>query len=321
MAQADRWLGGAWPAWAGRGYTWKGRGCALVQLSGAVAEFLVALQQMGRSMQTVKQYSWHLARLVVWLDARGVVGLASLSRSLLREWGASLRDGWQPATCRQAVNAVRSWLRWCGSEYGVGGDLVSALVVPRVRVSRQRTLSLAEVRAVISACDESIRGRRDLALVSLLVDTGLRASEVCRLRLDDLDVGAGSLSVEIKGGRTMAGYFGDLTAVRLSRWLEVRQGCSSAVFVSVGGRTSGQALTACGLRRVLRNLGRLAGVVGVSPHAFRRSFATLALVAGQSTRAVQLLGRWSNVQMVERYSQALEVEQVRWSVVDGLLST
>jgi len=47
-------------------------------------------------------------------------------------------------------------------------------------------------------------------------------------------------------------------------------------------------------------------VENVSPHAFRRAFATLIVVNGASTRVAQVLGRWSNVGMVERYTKALE---------------
>jgi integrase len=113
--------------------------------------------------------------------------------------------------------------------------------------------------------------------------------------------------VEVKGGREAFGYFGASTGRRLRSWLEVRVAAVGVgtVFVSVGGNTPGRPLTTRGLRSALRRLGDRAGVADVSAHAFRRSFACIMTEAGAPGRVVQLAGRWSNLQMVERYTQAM----------------
>lgn len=286
----------------------------------AVEEFLTACVAVGRSSATVAAYEWHLWRAVAWLQAAGVVSLAEVDRGALRRWAASNRDGWSAATCRQAVCAGRSWLRWCGEEYGVGGDLVSALAVPRVARRVQRTLSMEEVVLLLAACDDGLVGLRNEALVSVLVDVGLRAAEVCRLAVDGVHLDVGRLDVIVKGGSRSSGWFGMVTGQRLRRWLEVRPAGrgTSAVFVGIGGRTPGQPLTAAGLRCVLRRLGDAAGVPGVSPHAFRRAFACLMTEAGAPSRVVQVAGRWSNIEMVERYTRGMETGRLvrRYSAAD-----
>lgn len=293
-----------------------------MELEESMEEYLVAMVQAGCSRATRKQYGWHLARLSGWLAAQGVRDLADVSRSALRAWGAEIREGWAPATCKQATNAARSWLRWCGEEYGIGGDLVSALRVPRVPRRVQRVLSVAEVAAMLDICDGSVKGRRDGALVSLLVDTGLRAGEVCRLQVDDLDLVDGRVLAVVKGGDQRWAYFGQGTGLRLRVWLEARSAVArcAALFVSVGGGQPGQALTRDGLRGILRVLGRQAGVAGVCTHAFRRSFACMMIEAGAPSRVVQLAGRWSNLAMVERYTAGLDAGRVvrQYSAVDWL---
>ena len=122
------------------------------------------------------------------------------------------------------------------------------------------------------------------------------------------------LSVVGKGDREAKALFGPETAALLEEWIGVRNGWLSeqglsdpdTVFVALGGLTPGKPLTTDGLRKVLLRLGEEAGVARVSPHAFRRAFATLIVVNGASTRLAQVLGRWSDVGMVERYTQALE---------------
>jgi len=61
------------------------------------------------------------------------------------------------------------------------------------------------------------------------------------------------------------------------------------------------------LKVIMRKLGAKAGIGKLSPHDFRRTFATLAIRAGAPTRLVQLAGGWKNLEMVERYSRALVV--------------
>ena len=148
----------------------------------------------------MRQYRWHLNRLVRWLGLREAVELAHVTRSLLRTWGAGLREEWAPATIKQAVCATRSFFAWCEEEGWLEENPALALRVPRVPRRVQRTLTDDEVRAMLQACDDSPKGRRDAALVSLLLDSGLRASEVCRLAVEDLDLDEGLLVVQVKGG-------------------------------------------------------------------------------------------------------------------------
>lgn len=293
-----------------------------LSLGDVIASYLVAQRQAGKSDATLEQYGYHLGKMASVLGEVGIVYVGEVQRADLRAWGAGLRDGWSPATIKGAVCAARSFFRWCLEEKLLSDDPGLALKVPRVPVRAQRTLTAAEISELLAGCCDGVRGRRDAALVALLLDTGLRNAEVCRLRLADLDVEHRRLVVRIKGGDEALGYFGSGCCKRLEAWLQVRPARPGVgtVFVSVGGNTPGFPLTARGLRLALKRLGERAGVDGVCPHAFRRSFATLMLLNGAPSRVVQLAGRWSDLRMVEVYSQQLDASSVyaRWSPVDGL---
>lgn len=277
----------------------------------AIEEYLLALRQEGKSRATIRNYGWHLHRLAQWMAAQKVVSLAGVSRLLLRRWGAGLRDDWQPATVKLAVVAVRSFFRWCCAEGWLEDDVGQVLKVPHVPKKVQRTLTPDEVQRLLDSCDDSLSGRRDKALISLLVDSGLRASEVCRLRVEDVDLEAGVLVVRVKGGDERFGFIGVITVRRIRDWLEVRPSGGTALFVNFGvKKVAGQPMTGGGLRQALRRRGQKAGVTGVCPHAFRRSFACISVAAGASSRVVQLAGRWSNIEMVERYTQAMRAREV-----------
>jgi len=289
----------------------------------AVRSYLVAGRQAGLSDTTLKQYGWHLERLTSWLLDHDVVGVAGVTRDLLREWGASLRDAWSPATVKQAVGAARALFLWCHEEGIINSDPGRALKVPRVPKRVQRTITSAEVAVMLGACDvATVKGARDAAILLLLVDTGLRASEVCRCQVTKLNLDTRRLVVRVKGGHDGLARFGKATAWRLAAWLNVRSSVVKdgvgTVFVSVGGGTPGRALTVRGLRSILRRRGDLAGVGGVTTHAFRRGFACITHQLGAPSRQVMGVGRWAHIREVERYTQALEAEGFydRWSPAD-----
>jgi len=286
-----------------------------------VSDFLTARRAAGLSSQSLRTYGWHLARMVAWLQEHDVLELAQLDRALLRSWAAANRDHWGPATCRSAIMAARAWLRFMFEEGVITVELVSALRVPKVPQRVQRVVNIEEIGQMLAACDRSCaRGVRDFALLNVLIDTGLRCSEVCRLLVQDVDLDHRVAVVQVKGGDQGFAYFGDSTVAAVVAWLAVRVAGPAVgeLFVSVGGLTPGSRLTSRGLRIVVLRCGERAGIGGVCPHAFRRGMATIALQAGAPSRVVQVAGRWSDIRMVERYSLSLRGGGMydRWSPAD-----
>jgi integrase/recombinase XerD len=293
-----------------------------MQVMDAVNEFLLHGQQVGWSSGTVERYRWHLVSFVTWCQDQGVSGVADLTRSYVRTWGAAVRTKWAPATCKSAVSAIRSLLHWLYEEELVSEDLAGALKVPRVPERVQRTMTADEVRRLLLACetpvehglslaDATAAALRNAALVALLYDSMIRASELCSLRLDDIDLNAGRLVVRAgKGGKDRVAVFGPQTTEIMRAWLAVRRAVPGVltVFVGVGGSTPGGVLTPSGLRLILRRLGDRAGVKGVSPHTFRRGGAAQLTLSQVPSRIVQLLGGWSKIQMVETYTRWLTLQ-------------
>jgi site-specific recombinase XerD len=295
------------------------------ELEISVQEFLVAFRQDDKSPGTVDKYGWHLSRLAGWLAERGVTRPGQMTRLLLREWGAGLYDHWAASTVKQAVCAAKGFLKFCREEKLIDEPLADCLKLPKVESGEQRVLDLHEVQTVTASFDpDRALDVRDLAIISLLVDSGLRASELCRLKEADLRFGVqlydpetnqivrgNALSVIRKGKkRKQPAYFGDETAERIRAWLKVRPQLArpetEELFCSQGGTKPGTRLTRDGLRAIIRTVAQRAGIAHFSPHALRRSFAHLLFFAGANSRTVQLLGDWSNLKEVETYTQRLQ---------------
>lgn len=286
----------------------------------SIARYLVAMRQKNLSKRTIEAYRWNLNRLTKWMKERGVTQPDELVEDLLVEWGASLYDHWQPATVKQAISAARSWLNWCYEKRLINEELSTVLVTPSVKKRVQRTLWPDEIIKLLGGCDlNEPKGVRDVALVSLLVDSGLRAAEMCRLTIPEVDFIRRELKVVIKGGDEDRGYFGEKTLNRLEDWLAVRSAKPGVneLFTAVGGTrwnksrqeyecARGYPLTVSGLLRILNNLGNSVGVPGVCTHSFRRTFVCLLTEAGANDGLIQKWGRWEDEKMVKLYRQAYQ---------------
>lgn len=274
---------------------------------------------------TVKQYAYHLRRLAESYPARTA---QEWTRAQLLEHLATLRaDGAGDAYLKQVVGAYRNFFR-----FACGGDSPAETIpYPRPKRRKQRTLDRETAMKVLAAFDTSTaKGTRDLAITALMIDTGLRASEVCRLSVGKLDLAKRTLSVIIKGGHEGDGVFTKPVAAMLGRWLEIRNQYAApeceTVFCALhfgGGRTHnqrGQSLTREGLRDIFRKHAAKHGLPHFSPHDLRRTFATIAIRNGAPTRLVQKAGRWEDLLMVERYTQAITADDFEaYSPVKSIL--
>jgi integrase/recombinase XerC len=179
---------------------------------------------------------------------------------------------------------------------------------------------------VIASCDTSSpTGIRDLALLSLAIDTGLRNAELRNLALTDLDLVSHTLAVVIKGGDEKSAVYSESTAHFLANWIEARKPIAMlstvTVFCSTGGLTPGEPLTDGGLRCICRAISRRAGLTKVfSPHALRRTMAVLATRSGAPANVLMAMGRWTHEGMLKTYLADINASDgSRYSPVAGLL--
>ncbi len=230
----------------------------------------------------------------------------------------SAHPGWSASTRHSAAAALRGFCRW---RYGAAHPVVTGLRSRRVNPGPQRTLSIDQLSRLMASFSSSPAGVRNLALVTLAVDTGLRASELCALEVKHLHLEEGYLAVICKGGQWGFANFFEYSRSCLARWLAVRETCAlpqtRTVFCSV---KEGKPLSRDGLRVIFRRLGQVAGIGPLSPHDLRRTFATLASQAGAPDRVIQVAGRWSSIAMVQRYTQALQGKALQpWSPVNRVM--
>jgi integrase/recombinase XerD len=229
--------------------------------------------------------------------------VSNLSPEDLLEWLNG--QGWGSNTRWVNLCGVKKYLRY---QYGANHPALE-LKIKRLPNPPQRVLSENHAGDLLAHFDTTtVKGCRDLAICSLMLDAGLRVSEVCGLELKRVNIQDRCFDTLVKGGRWERGVYSVLTQMYLSTWLGVRGSVAragvGALFVSVGGLTRGCQLTSDGLKVEVRKWGRRCGFV-LSPHDLRRTFAVLSTRSGAPARVLQAAGRWSSMAMVEHYTQAI----------------
>lgn len=222
--------------------------------------------------------------------------------------------GWGNSRQCVALAAVQKYLAW---KFGNSHPALSARL-KRIRSKMPRTISQETAEILLASFDRhSAKGARDLAMASLLLDTGLRESEICSLQQADTDTERRILQALVKGGSWEFAIFSDETAAHIEHWKLFRQRLNPQGFLFVSTVT-GEGLTPGGLYSIVREWGRSIGIT-LGVHDFRRGFATIASENGAPDRLIMEGGRWKSSQMVTKYTRALRLEKMRpWLPVSKL---
>ena len=267
--------------------------------------------ERGVSMLTVDVY---VAAVRRFLADRGnsdlsVLSPADVSHAVLGQVGA-----WSPASVRRFGCALRSFLRYCFVTGLVERDLSGAAlpVSDRRRSLLPEGITPAQEAALLRACDRRrSAGRRDYAVILLILRLGLRANEVATLRLDDMDWRAGQLTVHGKGNRVdplpLPVDVGEAITAYLCRG-RPRSATAREVFLRVQPPPVG--LTRAGVSSLVAAAARRAGLGVVRPRRLRHTAATDMLRAGASLPEVGEVLRHRSLGTTAIYAR-VDVERLR----------
>lgn len=216
------------------------------------------------------------------------------------------KTGWGNARQCMALSCIKTYLAWT---YGQTHPALSAKIKP-IKGKMPRTISQETALILLASFNpHTAKGARDLAIAALMLDTGLRESEVCRLMQADTDTDRRILQVLVKGGSWEWAIFTPETAAHIERWKLFRQRLNPRGELFTHSQT-GEKLTPEGLYNIVDVWGKKIGVK-LSPHDFRRGFATISSENGAPDRAIMEGGRWQSTAMVIKYTRAFRLEAMR----------
>jgi site-specific recombinase XerD len=267
-------------------------------------DWRVHLRARNRRPTTIKSYLSVARDFCGYLERIGHVGTpAAIRREHVEAYLADLGDRTSAANTAKHYRSLQQLFRWLVDDGELPSSPMERMRPPAVPEQPVPVLGDDELRRLLATCKgNTFEKRRDEAIIRLLVDTGMRSSELIGLSVADVDQTQTVAFVMGKGGRGRAAPYGAKTAEALRRYLRARTKHPRARFERALWLGKKGRLTDSGLRQMLERRCDDAGLPHVHPHQFRHTFAHRWLAAGGQENDLMRLAGWKSRQMVGRYA-------------------
>jgi site-specific recombinase XerD len=290
------------------------------------------------SEHTQRWYSTKLRLFAEWCEAVAIE-LEQVTPQQVKRYIGLLQEKINPQSGKRITSdtvhghakVIKLFLAWCAqdeefSEY-VKSRTVKLISLPKVEAKVIETFTSEQIKALFGACQNEFASalvKRDIAILSLLLDTGVRASELCGLTLGNIFIAKDEAYIKVlgKGKKEREIGLGDKARAELHRYIrQYRKGArpDEPVFLS----RFNEPLTTNGLDQLLcrlRDWARL-GDTRAGAHKFRHTFAVNYLLNGGDVYKLSRLMGHTSVSTTERYVRSMKQRDARKgnSVLDNLM--
>jgi integrase/recombinase XerD len=305
-------------------------------LDKAITSFLYFKLAEGLRDRTIESYQHILEQC---LEHWGPVNISTLTSHTISEYLSWMRNEYvpkrfggkthplSPKTLRNVWITLSSFFVWASREYKISNPM-KEVPPPRFQKTPVDAFKQEDIRAMLKACVYSkeantafrrpfslrrATAKRDQAILLVLLDSGVRASELCAMTIGDFDAKGGKLEIKhgvdggAKGGKGRVVYLGKVSRQAVWRYLQDREDIhdpTAPLFVVSGFRPFNPGT----LRKLVQRIGERAGVKNVYPHKFRHTFAITYLRSGGDVFTLQSLLGHGSLEMVRYYAQIAQVD-------------
>jgi site-specific recombinase XerD len=276
----------------------------------AVAGFSRWLSLARKSPNTVRIYAAAARKLAVWLAGRGVTDWFDVNAEHVGDFINSVLETRTASYASLVFCAVQQFFTWWAAERERPNPM-RGLTAPHVPEQTASILGENQLRALIRSCQgDGLYQRRDLAIISMFIDCGLRRSELVGLTVNAIDLEHQQVRV-LGAGRDRVVPFGTRTALALGRYFIGRASHRKAHLPALWlAGTGNGALTGSGVFQMIQRRGEALGIERLHPQTLRNSWAHRMRATGMPEEDLKILAGWASSSVnpdparTRRHSQA-----------------
>lgn len=278
--------------------------------------FIQAKKTAGLSQNTIRLYSKHLNMAFPWFIEHAYDTVQSITPEAIRAFLSFLMDkGHNKGGTHMTYRTIKTYLNFIWDEY----DIETRNPISKVKFSAPKPqplegISMDEVQEMLKVCCKNQFPARDKAIISVLVDTGIRRSELMALRFEDIDLDTGRIVIKHgKGDKFRIVYAGKECRKALRKYV------SCLDDVHPGDKfwltDEGDPITAVGVLSMLRRTEHNAGIEKLHCfHDFRRCCAIERLRLGEDIFTISRLLGHSDIETTKRYLFITDKDDQEFSV-------
>lgn len=276
--------------------------------------FRLYLVSRNKAPRTIDSYLACASKFMAQCDTN----ISSVGRRDVSDWIGHLVETTSAGNAAVHYRSLQQFFKWHAMEFSVA-DPMAGMRPPHVPEKLVPVIPETDLKRLLAVTSgKSLTMRRDHLIIRLLIDTGVRASELVGMNIEDVDLKLRVATVLGKGRRPRPIALGAKTAIALDRYLRMRKLDSGPLLVGPRGR-----LTISGLYQAVERRCAEAKIARVHPHQFRHTFASRWLEQGGNEGDLMMLAGWRSRTMLQRYGRANATDRAlaaakRMSVGDSL---
>ena len=267
-----------------------------------IKSFVACMIVEGRSKNTTKMYMYSLKKFFAYIGNKRFDQVSAFD---VRAWLASLKlSGCKNVSVRNQKNNITAFFNWLYNDGIIEKNPCATIRPIKVEQEEKNCFNSEEVDSIRSAC----ANLRERAIVEVLLSSGLRVTELCNLKMSDVDFNSMTVHVKRgKGGKDRITFISPVAKKYVYLYLAQAKHKSEYVFTTnLDGK-----YTSDGIQRITRNLSKRCGF-HVHPHRFRRTLASDLARKGMPIQEIQKLLGHTSIETTRRYTDT-KIEKVQAS--------
>jgi integrase/recombinase XerD len=266
------------------------------------------LLEKSLSPNTLEAYLSDVSKLLSFLNDE-CIAIQQVTLDNLHTFAAGLRDlGIAPRSQIRIISGIKSFFKFLLIDEYIPADPSEFLESPKIGRHLPDVLTVEEIDRIVKCIDLSQpEGHRNKAMIETMYSCGLRVSELCGLKMNDLYMEEGFLRVTGKGSKQRLVPMSPTAIKEITTYIngtrshiDIKPGYESFLFLSI---RRGKPISRVMVFDIVKKLVQEAGVnKSVSPHTFRHSFATHLLEGGANLRAIQCMLGHEKIATTEIYT-------------------